>query len=167
MEEEKKDLVLSAQKEEDKLINSIIEETDAEKLKDLTHLFNVYQTKRQALRMGALNDVQDALASQMLERLTRYPDNFSNGDIASWMKIVQGVIDSSRTSMEQIDSIPTITYQQNNNLNVTIGSELSRESRERALEAVKMLLQGDSSEEDSNVIDVDESENVTEEPSSD
>ena len=167
MEEEKKDLVLSAQQEEDKLINSIIEETDAEKLKDLTHLFNVYQTKRQALRMGALNDVQDALASQMLERLTRYPDNFSNGDIASWMKIVQGVIDSSRTSMEQIDSIPTITYQQNNNLNVTIGSELSRESRERALEAVKMLLQGDNSEEDSNVIDVDESENVTEEPSSD
>lgn len=167
MEEEKKDLVLSAQKEEDKLINSIIEETDAEKLKDLTHLFNVYQTKRQALRMGALNDVQDALASQMLERLTRYPDNFSNGDIASWMKIVQGVIDSSRTSMEQIDNIPTITYQQNNNLNVTIGSELSRESRERALEAVKLLLQSDASEKDSNIIDVDDNENATEESSSD
>ena len=167
MEYEKKDLLLSAQKEEDKLMNSIVEETDAEKLKDLTHLFNVYQTKRQALRMGALNDVQDALASQMLERLTRYPDNFSNGDIASWMKIVQGVIDSSRTSMEQIDNIPTITYQQNNNLNVTIGSELSRESRERALEAVKLLLQSDTSEKDSNIIDVDDNENATEESSSD
>ena len=49
-------------KEKDnELINAIMQESDVDRLKDLTHVFNAFQTKRQILRVNALNDVQDAL----------------------------------------------------------------------------------------------------------
>lgn len=47
----------------------------------------------------------------MADRLKRTPDNFNNADIATWMKTVQQVIDTSQKSVEQVDAIPAITYQ--------------------------------------------------------
>ena len=59
--EEDKNLIEEVKSKDNALIDTILQEDNIDKLKDLTHLFNAYQTKRQILRVNALNDVQDAL----------------------------------------------------------------------------------------------------------
>ena len=133
-------LVAINQSKQAETLEKLIQEDDLDKVKDLTHLFNVYQTKRNAIRISALNDVQDALVQQMLERLRKYPDNFANKDIADWMKTVQAVMESNTEKVEHLDNIPAITYQQNNQVNVNVPDTLSRESREKIINVVESLL---------------------------
>ena len=155
-EEENKDLApkdaISTIKEKDtELISQIVEETDVDKLKDLTHLFNAFQTKRKILRLNALNDVQDALVKQMKDRLEIYPNNFDNADISSWMKVVQQTIDSEIKHVDEIKDIPSITYQNNTQININNnGESLSRESREKITEILQQIL------ESNNIRDVSE-----------
>ena len=156
---------------DDALISEIVKETDADRLKDLTHLFNLFQTKRHILRVNTLNDVQDALVHQMLDRLAQQPHNFNNSDIAAWMKTVQQAIESSQKSIEQVDSVPTIVTQNNNtqNVNISIVDSLDRDSRERILEVLNIILpniqngaqDGVLDNEDNNVIDIPYEESET------
>ena len=129
-----------------------------EKIKDLTHLFNAHQAKRNALRINALNDVQDALVQQMADRLKKTPNNFNNTDIANWMKTVQQVMDTSQKTVEQVDTIPAITYQQTNNtqVNVSVVDSLSRESRTRITDAIQKILQNVQNSTDEAVQEADE-----------
>lgn len=136
------DLLPLAQEQQNRVLGELVQAESLDDIKDLTHLFNASQTKRNALRIQALNDVQDALVRQMASRLQSQPDNFNNADIATWMKTVQQVMDTSQKSVDQVDVLPTIVRQQNNTqVNVNIGDSLSRESRERVVEAVQKILQ--------------------------
>ena len=138
-----RDLLPAAQEKQDEILSELVQANDMEKIKDLTHLFNAHQAKRNALRINALNDVQDALVRQMADRLKKTPDNFNNTDIANWMKTVQQVMDTSQKTVEQVDTIPAITYQQTNNtqVNVSVVDSLSRESRTRITDAIQKILQ--------------------------
>ena len=159
-------LISINQAKQTETLEKLIQEDDLDKVKDLTHLFNVYQTKRNAIRISALNDVQDALVQQMLERLQKYPDNFANKDIADWMKTVQAVMESNNEKVEQLDNIPAITYQQNNQVNVNIVDTLSRDSREKIIETVEAFLKNAQSPQD-DIVYKDEMEEIKEDTSSD
>ena len=129
---------------DDELIEEILQEQDADRLKDLTNLFNIFQTKREVLRVNKLNDVQDSLVQQMLDRLSQQPHNFDNKDIALWMKTVQLAKESSRQSLEKVETIPTIVHQNNTQVNINVEDSLSRESRERVLSVLNTILGGNS-----------------------
>ncbi len=147
------DLISLNQAKQTQALEKLIQEDDLDKVKDLTHLFNVYQTKRNAIRLNALNDVQDALVQQMLERLQKYPNNFANKDIADWMKTVQAVMQSNTEKVDQLDNIPAITYQQNNQVNLTVADTLDRESREKIINVVEALLKNVQSTSNDDVLD--------------
>lgn len=153
-----RDLLPAAQEKQDEILSELVQADDMEKIKDLTHLFNAHQAKRNALRINALNDVQDALVQQMADRLKKTPDNFNNTDIANWMKTVQQVIDTSQKTVEQVDTIPAITYQQTNNtqVNVSVVDSLSRESRTRITDAIQKILQNVQNSTDEAVQEADE-----------
>lgn len=139
-------------KEKDnELINAIMQESDVDRLKDLTHVFNAFQTKRQILRVNALNDVQDALVQQMARRLQEMPNNFNNADIASWMKTVQQALDSSHSSIKEIDDVPTIVNQNNTQVNINVEDTLNKESREKVMNALQAILGNIKNENTDNV----------------
>ena len=162
--EETSSLISINQAKQTEALTKLIQEDDLDKVKDLTHLFNVYQTKRNAIRINALNDVQDALVQQMLERLRKYPDNFANKDIADWMKTVQAVMESNTEKVDKLDNIPTITYQQNNQVNLTLADSLSKESREKVVSVVEALLKNAQSSAEGSVY-IDDNELVEEDSS--
>lgn len=138
--EEDKNLIEEVKSKDNALIDTILQEDNIDKLKDLTHLFNAYQTKRQILRVNALNDVQDALVQQMASRLQNLPNNFNNNDIAMWMKTVQQALDSTHEKIQEIDDTPTIVNQTNTQINVNVEDTLSRESREKIMDALQVIL---------------------------
>ena len=61
-------------KESVELINALIAESDIEKTKDLTYLFNINQNKKTMVRMDKLSELQDRLVAQFSKRISERTD---------------------------------------------------------------------------------------------
>lgn len=124
------------------LINQIIAESDVERTKDLTHLFNLNQNKKTLIRIDTLSDLQDNLVKQFAKRISEKPDEISNKELMDSLKIVQDIIERGQKQIEGVQQTPLIQFNQQNN-SVNIGetqTNLNRESREKVKNAVMTLL---------------------------
>lgn len=126
------------------LINQIIAESDIEKTKDLTHLFNINQNKKTMVRIDKLSGLQDHLVDQFAKRVAERPDEISNKELMDGIRIVQDIIERGQKQVEEVEQTPLIQFNQQNN-SVNIGDDstkLSKESRDRVKNAVLSLLSG-------------------------
>ena len=151
------------------LINQIIAESDIEKTKDLTHLFNINQNKKTMVRIDKLSGLQDHLVDQFAKRVAERPDEISNKELMDGIRIVQDIIERGQKQVEEVEQTPLIQFNQQNN-SVNIGEDstrLSKESRDRVKNAVLSLLSGlnkpvpvDTSVEDPIATDLTETEDT-------
>lgn len=151
------------------LINQIIAESDIEKTKDLTHLFNINQNKKTMVRIDKLSGLQDHLVDQFAKRIAERPDEISNKELMDGIRIVQDIIERGQKQVEEVEQTPLIQFNQQNN-SVNIGDDstkLSKESRDRVKNAVLSLLSGlnkpvpvDTSVEDPIAADLTETEDA-------
>lgn len=151
------------------LINQIIAESDIEKTKDLTHLFNINQNKKTMIRIDKLSGLQDHLVDQFARRIAERPDEISNKELMDGIRIVQDIIERGQKQVEGVTQTPLIQFnQQNNSVNFGDSSaQLSKESRDRVKNAVLSLLSGLSkplpNETVDTPIEISESEEVGDE----
>ena len=160
-------------KESLSLINQIIAESDIEKTKDLTHLFNINQNKKTMIRIDKLSGLQDNLVDQFARRIAERPDEISNKELMDGIKIVQDIIERGQKQVEGVEQTPLIQFnQQNNSVNLGDGqTQLNKESRDRVKNAVLSLLSGitkaapaeDIADEQPIVVDITEPENTGDE----
>lgn len=143
------------------LISQIIAETDEQKTRDLTQLFNANQNKKTMVRVNKLSDLLDIITDQALARFTARPDEISNKELFDGLKVVQDLIERGQKQVSGAGEMPLIQVNQQNN-EVTIGgapSTLSRDSRERVKSAVLGLLESITTTAqapvDDNIIEVD------------
>lgn len=143
------------------LISQIIAETDEQKTRDLTQLFNANQNKKTMVRVNKLSDLLDTITDQALARFTSRPDEISNKELFDGLKVVQDLIERGQKQVSGAGEMPLIQVNQQNN-EVTIGgspSTLSRDSRERVKSAVLGLLESITTTAqapvDDNIIEVD------------
>lgn len=143
------------------LISQIIAETDEQKTRDLTQLFNANQNKKTMVRVNKLSDLLDTITDQALARFTVRPDEISNKELFDGLKVVQDLIERGQKQVSGAGEMPLIQVNQQNN-EVTIGgspSTLSRDSRERVKSAVLGLLESIASTAqtttESDIIEVD------------
>lgn len=143
------------------LISQIIAETDGQKTRDLTQLFNANQNKKTMVRVNKLSDLLDTITDQALARFTVRPDEISNKELFDGLKVVQDLIERGQKQVSGAGEMPLIQVNQQNN-EVTIGgspSTLSRDSRERVKSAVLGLLESIASTAqtttESDIIEVD------------
>jgi hypothetical protein len=132
----------SLNEESKALLTQIIAETDEQKVRDLTHLFNANQNKKTMARVNKLSDLLDTITDQALERFTARPDEISNKELFDGLKVVQDLIERGQKQVSGAGETPLIQInQQNNELNVgNPAGNLSRDSRERVKAAVLGLL---------------------------
>ena len=124
------------------LIEQIIAETDEQKARDLTQLFNANQNKKTMVRVNKLSDLLDTITDQALVRFTSRPDEISNKELFDGLKVVQDLIERGQKQVAGAGETPLIQVNQQNN-EVNIGSSpsnLNRDSRERVKTAVLSLL---------------------------
>lgn len=126
------------------IINSIIAETDANKTKDLTYLFNINQNKKTMIRVNKLNELLDIIAAQTMNRFSQKPDEISNQELLQGLKVVQDIIERGQKQIVGTVDQPLIQVnQQNNEINLgEAGEGLTKESRDRIKNAVFSILQG-------------------------
>ena len=124
------------------ILNQIITETDEQKARDLTQLFNVNQNKKTMIRVNKLSDLLDTITDQALARFTARPDEISNKELFDGLKVVQDLIERGQKQVSGVGETPFIQInQQNNEVNVgNTTSTLNRDSRERVKAAVLGLL---------------------------
>ena len=149
------------------LIEQIIAETDEQKTRDLTYLFNTNQNKKTMVRVNKLSNLLDAITDQALSRFTNKPDEISNKELFDGLKIVQDLIERGQKQVSGIGETPLIQVNQQTN-EVNIGnstSSLSRDSRERVKTAVLGLLDTLTSKstttDEANIITVESIEEIT------
>jgi hypothetical protein len=132
----------SLNEESKALIDQIIAETDEQKARDLTYLFNANQNKKTMVRVNKLSDLLDTITDQALARFTARPDEISNKELFDGLKVVQDLIERGQKQVSGAGETPLIQInQQNNEVNVGRSSNtLNRDSRERVKAAVLGLL---------------------------
>ena len=102
MEENKKEITkydinsLSLDMSTNELINSIIEEENSSKLKDLTHLFKVHMAKKNIIRMIKYYDMIDLVNEQTLLRLEKKPDEITTKDLLALMTGILSTIEKNK-----------------------------------------------------------------------
>jgi hypothetical protein len=136
----------SLNKESMELINQIIAESDLEKSKDLTYLFNVNQNKKTLIRINKLSDLMDTMTQQALVRFTSKPDEISNKELMDGLKTIQDLIERGQKQAAGVQEQPVPLIQINQQTNsVNVGNDaktLNRDSRERVKNVVMDLLKG-------------------------
>ena len=141
------------------ILNQIIAAEDVNKTKDLTYLFNINQNKKTMVRLNTLSSLQDRLVDLFSKRITERPDEISNQEVMQALKIVQDILERGQ---KQVSNEPEKPLIQINTQTNNIGTELdglSRESRNKAKNAVMSILNSIKEAEarqDQEVIDVDE-----------
>lgn len=119
--------------------DDMVATNDVDKVKDLTHLFNLLQAKKNALRMIKMGELVDLTTDQMAKRLTENPDNFSNTELVNYLNAIQGAMDKVSKGLGTVDEMPVIALQQNN-VTVNMDSQMDADSRERITDVVKAIL---------------------------
>lgn len=125
----------------EEIAKQIVQEDNIDEVRRLTDLFNLNCAKKNAMRVLKLSALQDKVSDQMIERFEKYPNNFSNKDLLDYLSVTQAAVDKARKDLNMVEDAPTtITYQQNNQVNVTLSDELGKESRDKVIAAVQGIL---------------------------
>lgn len=116
----------------------LLEEDNIDNIKAIIDIFNLNIKKKNIIRTNKLNELQDKVYSEINERLSNNAYAFSNKDLLEYFKVMQDTINKSEIDSEQVIT-PNIQVNQNN-LNITMGTELNRESRQKITDAIKNIL---------------------------
>lgn len=135
--------------QEDNLEDKLINELDADEVKNIIDLFNLNIKKKNVIRANKLSELQDSISNQMIERVEKNADAFSNKDLLEYFKTIQQTLQTSDTSSENV-KVPVQITQTQINVNVEEPT-LDRQSKQRVLDAIKAIL----SRQDQQILDVE------------
>ena len=142
------------------VVTDIVNTNDPDEFKDLVSLFNLNQSKKNALRIIKLTGLLEKIEDQAIERFNKKPDQMSNQELLEYLKAIENSIDRSQKYVNEAESKPMIQLNQQNNINIDAGSQLDRESKEKVIETIKAILGG--IENPSDAIENIAEENVSE-----
>lgn len=127
------------------LVSKIIEEKDADKLKELESLFDMNIRKKNIARMDRLSDLLAMVDDEVITRFATDPNSFDNDQLLSYMTSTQNQILNVRNSM---DKTPLIQVNnQTNEIHIEDGTGFDRESRKKILDAVMSIIENTKSDD--------------------
>ena len=139
------------------LMEDIMEEQDPNKAKDLVDLFNWHMSKKNVARIQKLNNLYDSITDQMVERVDKRADQFSNSDLLDYVKTIQSAIDINTKNLSNVQEPPMIVHQTNTQINVNLAESFDSDAKARILAAVQATLQQASTPvQDNTVIQTEE-----------
>lgn len=134
--------------ESNDIVNELVETKDPQQIQDLTALFNITNTKKNALRIMRLGELWDASSSELLKRVVEHPDMHSNEDLVKYLSIAESGMDRAAKTLGNVDVTPIIQInQQNNTVNINNENELSRDDRLKVMDVVNSILKKVKAEE--------------------
>lgn len=128
---------MSEELKEQDITEKFLTETDPKELQTIVDMFNLNIKKKNMLRTTRISEIQDSIVSQIFQRVSSRPDEFSNTDLINYFKVMQETLLKNSTETE----LPTIHINQNNQVNINMDNQgLDRMSRERVANAIRNIL---------------------------
>lgn len=160
MSDENKLVPINLETPIEELSDRILNETDIEQFDKMKNLFDLNMKKKEIIRLNKLNDLQDLTVEEMSNRLQKRSGEFSNQDLLGYFKTIQESISKSDTSLDGIDVASIKVIQNQLNINMNNEDSLSRESKNKVIEAIRSILDKSTSNEEiiEPVIDIVDSE---------
>lgn len=132
---------LPLEEAEQKLVLKIIEAPTKEELQHQLELFNINQSKKNALRIVKLSNLQNAVEDQAIERFEKRPDQVTNKELLDYITVISNQIDRAQKAVDLVKDAPAITVNtQNNEVNINVGPQLDRDSKEKVMDVISALL---------------------------
>lgn len=143
--------------EKKNIVDKIVNSDSPEEIDDLIKLFNLNQTKKEIVRIEKLNNILDNVTDEISGRLSVSPEEFSNLDLLKYNDTIHQNLMKANQIINKTDVSPLIQLNQQNNIINMSEDYLSRESREKILNAVKQVL---DYSKDEKVINIEEDDIV-------
>ena len=105
---------LSSSKDLSEIADSIMRESDPEKIKDLTELFNINAKKKKIVRASKVNELLDLVSAEMSTRLETMPDTFSNDVLLNYWKVLEDSSMKLTSDENEVKDNKLISLTQNN-----------------------------------------------------
>lgn len=154
--EEKKELI-NIDDSTKEVVTDIVNTNNPDEFKDLLSLFNLNQSKKNALRIVKLTELLEKIEDTAIERFDKKPDQMSNQELLEYLKTIENSIDRSQKYVNEVETKPMIQLNQQN-ININTEDSLSRESKEKVLETIKAILDGSLNIDDKEVVEIIENE---------
>lgn len=126
---------------DEEIINAIVAAESRDELQTQFDLFNINQSKKNALRMIKLESLLNKVEDQAIERFEKHPHQVSNRELLDYMQIVSAQIDRSQKVVDSLKEKELIRpIQQNTEVTINVGTELDRDSKANVVSAIKGIL---------------------------
>lgn len=136
------------------LQSAIVQENDSDRLKDLTHMFNILQAKKNVIRAGKLDAIYDK-AVDILETKIAHNSFEDNDEFLNAFKAVEGALNRAESKVNLVDETPAISLVQQNNTQINVNSidSLTKESRDRILKAIQAITNPEEEHKDDVIVE--------------
>lgn len=126
---------------EKEIIAKIIEAPTRSELQQQFDAFNINQSKKNALRIVKLNSLLGKVEDQAIARFEKRPDQISNKELLEYINVISGQIDRAQKNVDTLSAAPMISVAaQKTDVTINVGNDLSRDSKERVMDAISALL---------------------------
>lgn len=137
---------LSLQQEE--IVNNLVGATTKDELKRQIELFNLNQSKKNAIRIVKLEQTMAQVEDKIVERFNKRPEQLSNRELIDFLNTISGQIDRSQKIVDSVETkdlerqmVTNITPKETGNqYNINLGTDLNRENKDNVVDAIKDIL---------------------------
>lgn len=133
--------------EKDKeVLQAIIKADNKKELQNQFDLFNINQSKKNALRIAKLQGLRANVEDEIIDRFNKRPDQVSNRELLDYLQITSNEIDKSQKVMDSVHESDLINNPGRSaigpttEVTVNIGTDLSRDNKEKTVSAIKDIL---------------------------
>lgn len=145
------------------ILDKIVAAPSVTELKEQFELFNINQAKKEALRSIRLSGMQEKIEAQMDRRISNRPDCIDNKTLIEFYNAIANQLTSIRKEGETtLETTPIKSTGPITQVNVNVGPQLDRESRDKVIDFVSAILKkaqeeefADETEENTDVTDQD------------
>ncbi len=128
------------------ILEALIEAGNKDELKKQIELFDINQSKKNALRIAKLEQLQSKVENQMIDRFDKRPDQMSNKELLDYLTVISAQIDKSQRVVDSIENKELIQQVAansggtTNEVNINLGTTLSKDSKDNVVGAIKDIL---------------------------
>jgi len=129
------------------IVADLIKATSKDEFQKQVELFNLSQSKTNALRILKLQDAQSKVEDEIINRFDKRPDQMSNQDLLAYLTTISGQIEKSQKVVDAVEDkalarqmVATTSESSGNQYNINLGTDLNRENKDNVVDAIKDIL---------------------------
>lgn len=105
------------------LLTKLTQETNIDKTRDLTYLFNVNHSKKAMLRQQKLDEIMDNVVDELGDRVEQHPEEFDTDTLIKTATTLQNIMEKNAMQVNTPAEQPPLIQLQKTDININTTEE--------------------------------------------